>query len=150
MCAKKENFLLYHNMGPMFRELPDEQAGQVIKAIFDYSENSIIVEFPKGSGQSFLLKSVINSIDINNQKYEERCSNNRKHALTRWKKIFYENNTFTKESFEKYCKDNGLVESFDEILIKQKDYVDTDQIDKLKEDYNCNLVSNETILRAFS
>lgn len=147
---EKDNFLLYHNMFPMFEELTDEEAGQVLKAVFHYSMHNELADFPKGSGQSILLKAIKTSIDINNQKYEERCANNRERALKRWKKIFYNNDSFTKESFKTYCNENNIDEDFDNILIKQKNYVDSGEIEKLKEDFSCSLVSNETILKAFT
>lgn len=147
---KKDNFILYHNLFPMIEELENEDVGDVLKSIFRYSMNGEIENYPKGSGKSLLFKAIKNSIDINNKKYIERCENNRRNARKKWKKIFYDNDTFTIETFKNYCEENDLQEDFDEILQKQVEYVNNQKYEKLKEDYNCPLASNENILKAFS
>lgn len=147
---KKENFLLYHNMFQMIEELENEDVGEVIKAIFEYSINGNIAEFPKASCKSMLFKTIKNSIDINNTKYIERCENNRNNALKRWKKIFYNNQDFSNESFNRYCIEKNIEEDFEEILMKEKEYVDNEEYEKLKEDFNCKLISNETLIKNFS
>ena len=147
---KKENFLLYHNIFPTIEELENEDVGDVLKSIFKYSINSEITEYEKGSTKSLLFKAIKNSIDINNEKYVEKCRKNKENILKRWKKIFYDNQLFNKENFESYCIEKHLEENFDDIIEKQKNYVDNQDFETLKEEYNCNLISNETILKNFT
>ena len=126
---RKDNFILYHNQFPMIEELEDEEVGEVIKSIFKYTMDGEIAEYPRGSGKSMLFKSIKNSIDVANKSYYKKCEENRKNALKRWKKIFYDKQDFTKESFESYCIENNIDENFEEILHRQKELVDNQEYD---------------------
>ena len=147
---KKENFLLYHNLFPMIEELGNEDVGDVIKSVFNYSMNGEIAKYEKGSAKSMLFKSIKNSIDINNEKYIAKCNRNRENILKRWQKIFYNNQDFNKETFEKYCIENNLEENFEEIILKQKEYVDNGDFETLRKEYQCELIKNETLLKNFT
>lgn len=147
---KKENFLLYHNLFPMIEELNDEDVGNVIKSIFRYSINGEIPKYEKASVKSMLFIAIKNSIDINNEKYVEKCQKSRESILKRWQKIFYNNEQYNREQFEKYSKENYIDETFEDILVNQKKYFDNNEIDTIKTRYNCKLVSDETINKNFS
>ena len=147
---KKENFLLYHNLFSMIEELENEDVGDVLKNVFNYSINGKIPEYQKGSVKSILFKAIKNSIDINNEKYNERCTKNRENIKKRWKKIFYCNEAFSEETFKGYCIENNIEENFDDILCEQKKYVDNQDFETLKDKYQCNLVSNETLLKNYT
>lgn len=146
---KKENFLLYNEDYSMIEELKDEDVGNVIKSVFRYSINKEIPDYEKGTAKSILFKHIQRSIDINNKKYSEKCKRNREKALKRWKKIIYDNQEFTKEKFMQYCNDNGLIEDFDKILLREKELYDNGDYVAIKEEFNSNLVSNETIDKMF-
>ena len=83
---KKNNFILYHEMYESIEEVSDEIAGKVMKAVFIYSRDKKKPEFKKGTVESILFKQIKNSIDINNEKYEQTCERNRKNAEKRWEK----------------------------------------------------------------
>ena len=146
---KKDNFLLYNNDYSMLEELSDEDVGNVIKNIFKYSINKDIPKYEKGSGKSMLFKHIQRTIDINNKKYTEKCARNKEKALKRWKKIFYDNQDFTKETFIKYCNEKGLNEDFDSILLDEKKMYDDADYASIKEIYNNKGISNETIDKYF-
>ena len=156
---KKNNFILYHEMYDSIEEVSDEIAGKVLKSIFLYSMDGIKPDFKKGSVESILFKQIKNTIDINNEKYEETWERNRRHAEKRWEKeqeetiksdvsvVFIDNSRLTKEEFEdKYA---GSRISFKDLLDNQIQYVEQGRIDQLKEEYHCNYVSDETIKREY-
>lgn len=146
----KDNFILYNKDFEMIEELTDEDVGNVIKSIFRYSIDGTIPDYKKGSSNSIVFKHFKRTIDINNQKYIEKCNLNRENALKRWKKILYENQDFTREKFNKYCEENGLNESFDEILLEQKKLFDEGNYDDIKTMYNCKGVSIQTMQNLFT
>lgn len=146
---EKNNFVLYNDDFYMIEELKDEQVGNVMKSIFKYSINGESPEYKKGSAESILFLHFKRSIDINNEKYYKTCEENRKKALKRWKKIIYDNQEFTREMFMKYCNENKLNEDFESILLEQKELFDNGEYDIIKEKYNNNLVSEETINNIF-
>ena len=146
---KKDNFILYNEDYSMIEELSDEDVGSVIKSIFRYSINNEFPEYNKGTGKSILFKHIQRTIDINNKKYIEKCMSNKQKALKRWKKIIYNNEEFTKESYTRFCKEHGFVNEFDDILLSQKTYFDNGDYTSIKNLYNNNLVSNETIDKIF-
>ena len=146
---KKNNFILYHEDYSMIEELSDEDVGNIIKSIFKYCINNEIPKYEKGTVRSMVFKHIQRSIDINNEKYEEKCRRNREKSLKRWKKIIYDNQDFTKEKFIQYCDMNGLAEDFDEILLHEKELFDNGDYLAIKEEYNNNNITNETISNFF-
>ena len=68
--ATKKSFVLYTDSAEQFKILSDEQAGKLIKAIFDYSENKIIPNFD--DGMLIMAFSFIKTqIDRDSEKWEE-------------------------------------------------------------------------------
>lgn len=160
---KKNNFILYHEMYESIEEVSDEIAGKVMKAVFIYSRDKKKPEFKRGTVESILFKQIKNSIDINNEKYEQTCERNRKNAEKRWEKkkeeeqeneikqgisvVFIGNDRLTKEEYEDKYDSNKA--SFNDILQDQLKYIKERNIDQLKKEYNCNLINNETIKREY-
>ena len=162
---KKNNFILYHEMYESIEEVSDEIAGKVMKAVFIYSRDKKKPEFKRGTVESILFKQIKNSIDINNEKYEQTCEKNRKNAEKRGEKkkeenqeqeekikqdvsvIFIGNDKLTKEEYEKKYDSNQT--SFNDILQDQLKYIKEKNIDQLKKDYKCKYISDETIKREY-
>ena len=79
----KKTFQLYTDYRGMIDALPDEQAGQLIKAIFAYE-----------AGETVQLEGVLDSIrilvtnqlDRDREKYEYVCEQNRQNISKRWNK----------------------------------------------------------------
>ena len=88
--ATKKGFLLLNNQIEIIEDLSDEQAGQLLKAFYDYN-----------NGNEVKLKGLMNSIfkqfkvvfDENEQKYQEKCEKNKKNIEEYWKKVKEEKNT---------------------------------------------------------
>lgn len=88
--ATKKGFLLLNNQIEVIETLTDEQAGQLLKAFFDYNIGREV----KLKG---LMKTVFNNFkvvfDENEQKYQEICEKNKQNIEKYWKKIKEQNNT---------------------------------------------------------
>ena len=88
--ASKKGFLLLNNQYEVIETLNDEQAGQLLKAFFDYNLGKEI----KLNG---LMRTVFNNFkvvfDENEQKYQEKCEKNKQNIENYWKKIREQNNT---------------------------------------------------------
>ena len=82
--AMRKGFLLLNNQIEIIEDLSDEQAGQLLKAFYDYS-----------NGNEVKLKGLMNSIfkqfkvifDENEQRYQEKCEKNKKNIEEYWKKV---------------------------------------------------------------
>ena len=86
--ASKKGFLLLNNQYEVIETLNDEQAGQLLKAFFDYNLGKEI----KLNG---LMRTVFNNFkvvfDENEQKYQEKCEKNKQNIENYWKKIKEQN-----------------------------------------------------------
>lgn len=68
--ADKKSFVLYTDYANQFEILSDEQAGKLIKAIFEYSENNVMPEF--SDGMLIMAFSFIkDQLDRDSGKWEE-------------------------------------------------------------------------------
>ena len=86
--ATKKGFLLLNNQIEIIETLTDEQAGQLLKAFYDYNLGKEI----KLNG---LMLTVFNNFkvvfDENEQKYQEKCEKNKQNIENYWKKIKEQN-----------------------------------------------------------
>lgn len=86
--ATKKGFLLLNNQIEIIETLTDEQAGQLLKAFYDYNLGKEI----KLNG---LMRTVFNNFkvvfDENEQKYQEKCEKNKQNIENYWKKIKEQN-----------------------------------------------------------
>ena len=73
---------MYENWGSLFQALPDDKAGQLIKAIYSYFENpEYEVSDPVLAAVFEMIKSTMQK---DTQKYEETCEKRRMSALSKW------------------------------------------------------------------
>lgn len=81
----KKSFVLYHDMCKMFQELSDEQAGQLIKYIIQYSENKTQPNPAEPTGLSGLLATISipfkNHIDRDFERFLDICERNRNNGV---------------------------------------------------------------------
>lgn len=152
---RKDSFILYNNMFDMIEELSNEEAGELIKSVFQYSINGGIPKFEKGSIKSVVFKSIKNSIDINTEKYIKRCEKNSENAQKRWNQeknieedsriIYVFDEKLNKKEFSKsYSKGfrslstNHIYINFEEIYQEQERLIKLKQFDKIKAIFNYN------------
>ena len=86
--ATKKGFLLLNNQIEIIETLTDEQAGQLLKAFYDYN-------LGKEIKLNSLMRTVYNIFkvvfDENEQKYQEKCEKNKQNIENYWKKIKEQN-----------------------------------------------------------
>ncbi|MBQ1537432.1 MAG: hypothetical protein IIZ73_03820 [Ruminococcus sp.] len=75
------SFIVYSAWGELLRELSDVSAGRLIKALFEYVRTGREPEFKKGSGLSIAFVAIRAQLDINIDKYAQRCEANRRNAI---------------------------------------------------------------------
>ena len=68
--ATKKSFVLYTDSAEQFEILSDEQAGKLIKAVFNYAENRILPKFDDGM-LIMAFSFIKGQIDRDSEKWEE-------------------------------------------------------------------------------
>lgn len=80
----KDSFILYLEQREVFDNLTDEQAGKIIKTIFEYEATKQVPELEQ------LLKIIFipikQTLDRNSVKYEKTCERNKENIKKRWDK----------------------------------------------------------------
>lgn len=158
----KENFILYHNQYSLIEELSDKEKGLLLDSLFKYSIKDELPKFEKGSPLSMVFKSIKNSIDISNKKYEERCKKNQENINKRYEKekyfdksIFIDNELISYDLFQKVYKKGftnkyGDNLSFTQIYEDQFEcYSNNGDLILLKNKYNCRNLDSEEIRKYF-
>lgn len=87
----KDSFILYLEQKQIFEMLTDEEAGQLIKAIFEYEDTGQIVSLDRQLQIAFL--PIKNVLDRNKEKYEKVIERNKKNIEKRWNKKDTKNTT---------------------------------------------------------
>ena len=80
----KDSFILYLEQKQIFEMLTDEEAGQLIKAIFEYEDTGQTVTLDRSLQIAFL--PIKNVLDRNKEKYEKVVERNKKNIEKRWNK----------------------------------------------------------------
>lgn len=68
----KKSFVLYHDLDEVFSFLTDEEAGQLIKAVFAFETKGEVTEFSDRMMQSS-YKRITDSLIRNREKYVQMC-----------------------------------------------------------------------------
>ena len=84
MSNEKNSFVLYLSQRNIIDELSDEEAGILIKAIYEYEETKNVPKLSKMLKLVFL--SFKKELDNNEKKYEERCQKNKENIKKYWEK----------------------------------------------------------------
>lgn len=87
----KDSFLLYQEHRDIFQTLDDEEAGQLIKAIFEYEDTGQINDLDKSLKIAFI--PIKNALDRNREKYEKVVERNKQNIEKRWNKNNTKNTT---------------------------------------------------------
>ena len=74
--SNKNSFVLYKDYEELFDRLSDEEAGQLIKAIFDYERSGELPELPRLL--EFILLPIKNTLDRDSDKYDKIVEKRRK------------------------------------------------------------------------
>lgn len=80
-----KTFLLPHDIGNIMKLLTDSEAGQIIKAVFDYEINSVEPEFTDRT-LKIVFFDIKRFLDSNRENYEKLCKIRSESAKKRWEK----------------------------------------------------------------
>ena len=86
----KETFILYTSYKDAIMVLSDEQAGRLLKAIFEYATTGIKQEIDD-TAVKFAYMLIVSQIESSNKQYEKKCERNRENAAKRWQAMATEN-----------------------------------------------------------
>ena len=81
----KNSFVLYYDLDEVFGFLSDEEAGQLIKAVFAFEVRGEVTDFDDRMMKSS-YKRITDSLTRNKKKYELMCEERRKAAHIKWEK----------------------------------------------------------------
>lgn len=84
MEKRKDSFILYNEYYEMIKELPTDQKGLLLCAIFEYSANRVEIELPTTA--KIIFKLIKKRMDYDSNKYVERCQQNAENVRKRWNK----------------------------------------------------------------
>lgn len=84
MEKKKDSFILYNEYYEMVKELPTDQKGLLLCAIFEYSTCGNEIELPDMA--RIIFKLIKKRMDYDRNKYVERCQHNSENIRKRWNK----------------------------------------------------------------
>ena len=82
----KNGFMLYCDQIEMIEMLSDEEAGRLIKAIYNYANDKTIDPELNDFSTKIVFVSIKKSLERNKIKYEKRCERNKINAEKRWGK----------------------------------------------------------------
>ena len=125
----KDSFILYLEQKQIFEMLTNEEAGQLIKAIFEYEGTGQIVNLDRSLQIAFLpIKS---ALDRNKEKYENVVKRNKRNIEKRWKKENTKNTT-GKKGIQKNTKNTDNEHDND----NERDNENDNEHDKDKKEKN--------------
>lgn len=85
MAKQKDSFIVYYEWESACEDLTDEQRGQLFMALFAYEKRGEVYT-GKDPALRIAMKLMSKSLDINREKYLERCEKNRRNIQKRWEK----------------------------------------------------------------
>lgn len=132
MSKKKNSFVLYYDQQPTFELLTNEEAGKLIKSIFNYVQGKEVDKTFYGEKHlQFAFLPIQATLDRDKIKYEEKCIKNAENVNKRWNKEKAEcdcipintNHTDSdsySESNNDKDSDSGSESVNDEVLVKKE------------------------------
>ena len=78
-----KTFLLLHDFGDIINMLSDSEAGQIIKAVFNYEINSVEPEFTDRT-MRIVFFDIKRFLDSNRENYKKVCKQRSEYAKKRW------------------------------------------------------------------
>ena len=82
----KNSFVLYYDLDEVFKLLLDEEAGQLIKAVFAFEVHGEVTEFDDRMMQS-TYRRITDSLVRNKVKYENTCRKKSESARKRFEEM---------------------------------------------------------------
>jgi len=85
-----KSFLLYKDSLSILKQLTDEEAGKLFKAIYEYQTNNIL---PQDRLIAIIFETFLNQFKRDEQKYQNVVERNKKNITKRWQKDNTKNTT---------------------------------------------------------
>ena len=82
----KKSFVLYYDLDEVFAELEDEEAGQLIKAVFAFEVRGEVTDFDDRMMRTS-YKRIIDNLARNKVKYENTCRKKSESARKRFEEL---------------------------------------------------------------
>jgi hypothetical protein len=82
--SSKDSFILYQDYQEIFEKLTDEQAGRLIKTIFEYEKTGVMPEVDNIT--EIIIIPIRQMLDKNRNKYKKTCERNKENIGKRWNK----------------------------------------------------------------
>ena len=124
--------ILLHDFGDIINMLSDSEAGQIIKAVFDYEINSKEPEFTDRT-MKVVFFEIKRFLDTNRENYEKICRSRSKSAKKRWEKYSSDNddanlcNCIQKDAFTGKAKTKDITKATTKDKVKDKVITNTEQ-----------------------
>lgn len=83
---KLNSFIMYLDYEEHFSLLSDEELGILMRGIFQYIRTGKIPDFNSNAAIRMAFSFIKTNIDIDNQKYRQKCEKNKQIAEERWKR----------------------------------------------------------------
>ena len=82
--ADHNSFILYEDHRDLIEAISDEEAGQLLKALFAYKFDGVDIVAESSSMLRATFSVIRKAIDRNELKYQEKCEKNRRNAQDEW------------------------------------------------------------------
>ena len=97
---KRKSLVLYHDSYSLISMLSDEEAGKLIKAVFEFDISGILPD-DLNDKQKMVFAVIQNYLILNRENYEKKCRTNRRVALEREQKRLIKEHEQTDSQIEK-------------------------------------------------
>jgi hypothetical protein len=126
----KKSFLIYQDWEEVFDSLTDNQAGKLIKAMFDYSRGEKVM---LKNATALVFISLRQNLDRMKSHYEKVCEINRENAKKRWNQP--QNNAIVYDRMRPHAKAYDKDKDKDKDINNKEIYKESKDITSFKKKY---------------
>lgn len=130
----KETFILYTSYKDAIMVLSDEQAGRLLKAIFEYATTGIKQEIDD-TAVKFAYMLIVSQIESSNKQYEKKCERLRANIQKRWNTNVsndVQDDTEVSDEIQSHTKEYKSIQKNTDVCLDR--YVRYDRKNKEEED----------------
>ncbi len=138
MSKQKDSLIFYYGWFEDFKNLSKTEIADVVMAAYDYEINGVVTELKSRSAR-IVLRNITKMLDINRQKYDEKCEKNRSNAASRWERE--KKNTESEECERMRSHTNASFRISENA--KNADTVYVNEKETYKDTYNDNVYVND-------
>lgn len=122
----KDTFILYTSYKDAIMILSDEQAGRLLKAIFEYATTGIKQEIDD-TAVKFAYMLIVSQIENSNRQYEKKCERLRANIQKRWNTNVsndIQDDTEVSDGIQKHTKENKSIQKNTDVCYDRYDSYD--------------------------